>query len=199
MARILLGLELKSKLIVALLAVVILILPVDTAEPFEITYQASVLKEYQVPIQKEKTEIVISRKFELSKQEHGYRGWVSWRPRDQNEWATGFFTSNDTLQEFSIIDNLNFIDSLKNTTWGTIKGASHIISDNFTFKPQKIDTYYFDFYDFHEAKIISFELTSHWYEAEYETHYKTENETYYKTEYKTIKKPLYEVFLSRLK
>ena len=149
--------KLIGVLVAVLLAGLIFMIPVNTLESFGSTYQVAMQKEYQVPIQKEKTEVVISQTFQLWKNEEWVNGesapictyerWIEWRPRHQNEWVTGYFTANDTLMDFLIMDNKNFDD------WRT-KGECHpaysegcIISDNFTFKPQTLDDYYFYFHD----------------------------------------------------
>lgn len=165
--------RLRLILIVALLVGLILMIPVDTIESFEST-QVPMQKEYQVPIQKEKTEVVISQTFQLWKEEvspslYTYERWIKWRPRYQNEWVTGSFTANDTLMDFSIMDSKNFDDLVNKGECHLIYSQYCIISDNFTFKPQAIDDYYFYFHDPFGVKIISFKLTSHWYETEYKT------------------------------
>lgn len=204
-------------LIVGLIVGMILIIPVNMTEPFESAYQVPVQKEYpvpvqkeyQVPIQREKSEVVISQTFPLWKEEvspslYNYQRWIVWRPRYQNEWITGFFTANDSIMYFIIMDSKNFNNFTNDGMFDPIHFSYYIKSDYFTFKPQTIDDYYFYFQDpFGEEKIISIELTSHWYETEYETHYrteyetryKTEYETHYKTEYRIVKKPLYNIFL----
>ena len=182
----------------ALLVGLILMIPVNTIESFE--------SAYQVPVQEEKTEVVISQTFQLQvatfwegqlKEPPTYSYYESkrWEPRHQNEWVTGAFTANGTLREFIIMDGKNYGDWLDNAFEGTHRSIhseyseDFVISDNFTFKPRKIDNYFFIFHDSSGAKIISFELTSHWHETEYEIRYKTE--------YKEVNKPFYEVLLSR--
>ena len=187
--------KLIGTLVIVLLVGLILMIPVNTIESFE--------SAYQVPVQEEKNEVVISQTFQLITNRaqieespiYTYSQEKRWRPRHQNEWVTGSFTANETLRDFMIMDSKNFGDWLNNLFEGTHRNIhleyseNFIISDNFTFKPRKKDNYFFIFHDPLGVKIISFELTSHWYETEYEIRYKTK--------YKEVKKPLYEVLLSR--
>ncbi|RZN38569.1 MAG: hypothetical protein EFT35_04510 [Methanophagales archaeon ANME-1-THS] len=202
--------------LVGLLAVFLMI-PVNSLEPFEVAYQVPVQKESQVPVQKEsqvpvqieRTQVVSSQTFPLWKVQvyppiYYYERWITWRPSHQNEWINGSFTANTTLMNFYILDTRNFNNMRKGADFQESYRARQIISDNFTFKPQTMDEYYFYFHDPLSGNIISCELIAHWYEpglysqytTEYETQYTTEYETQYTTTYKIVKKPLFTTFLS---